>query len=39
MSSEVKSSMPSELKNVNNWTDDMRYWPNIMYGDIYNYLI
>ena len=21
------------------WIDDMRRWPNVMYGDIYNYLI
>ncbi|CAG2214421.1 PLG [Mytilus edulis] len=35
----VKRSMPSELNNVTEWIDDRRKWPNIMYGDIFNYLI
>ncbi|XP_071144096.1 uncharacterized protein [Mytilus edulis] len=39
MTTQVKRSMPSELNNVTEWIDDMRKWPNIMYGDIFNYLI
>ena len=43
MSSEVKhcvkSSMPAIFKEIKDWNDDMRSWPNLMYGDIYNYLI
>jgi hypothetical protein len=25
--------------NIHNWLDDMKQWPSITYGDIYNYLI
>lgn len=39
MSIEVKKSMPQVYRKVTEWTDDMRKWPNVMYGDIYNYLI
>ncbi|XP_076103709.1 uncharacterized protein LOC143072585 [Mytilus galloprovincialis] len=35
----VKSSMPDIFKEIKDWNDDMRSWPNLMYGDIYNYLI
>ncbi|VDI50461.1 Hypothetical predicted protein [Mytilus galloprovincialis] len=31
--------MPDIFKEIKDWNDDMRSWPNLMYGDIYNYLI
>ena len=39
MSFEVKLSMPKEFNDIKEWKDDMRSWPNILYGDIYNYLL
>ena len=39
MASEAKSSIPKLFSEITEWIDDMRSWPNLMYGDIYNYLI
>ena len=39
MASETKSSIPKLFCEITEWIDDMRSWPNLMYGDIYNYLI
>ena len=39
MASEAKSSIPKLFNEITEWIDDMRSWPNLMYGDIYNYLI
>ena len=25
--------------SIRNWSDDVKQWPSILYGDIYNYLI
>jgi len=30
---------PPGLEAISIWTDDMRMWPNVMYGDVYNFLI
>jgi hypothetical protein len=38
MASEAKSSIPKLFSEITEWID-MRSWPNLMYGDIYNYLI
>ncbi|XP_041360667.1 uncharacterized protein LOC121376924 [Gigantopelta aegis] len=29
----------SDASSITSWTDDLREWPNVMYGDIYNYFI
>ena len=41
MTSTIKETIPSVTpKDVKNeWIDDMRDWPDIQYGDIYNYLV
>ena len=39
MASEAKSSIPKLFCEITEWIDDMRSWPNLMYGDIYNYII
>ena len=39
MASGAKSSIPKLFSEITEWIDDMRSWPNLMYGDIYNYLI
>ena len=36
MASEAKSSIPKLFSEITEWIDDMRSWPNLMYGDIYN---
>ncbi|VDI48025.1 Hypothetical predicted protein [Mytilus galloprovincialis] len=30
---------PPGLDKITTWADDMRVWPNVMYGDVYNFLI
>ena len=35
----MSDNTPPGLDKINLWTDDMRIWPNVMYGDVFNYLI
>ena len=30
---------PPGLEAISVWANDMRIWPNVMYGDVYNFLI
>lgn len=39
MDSTSNNSKPPDVDKITAWVDDMRCWPNVMYGDIYNYLI
>ncbi|CAC5420784.1 unnamed protein product [Mytilus coruscus] len=35
----AKEWKPPGVDKVKTWIDDMRVWPNMMYGDIYNFLV
>ena len=39
MSTNLNTSKPPDVDKISTWIDDMRSWPNVMYDDIYNYLI
>ncbi|XP_033759579.1 uncharacterized protein LOC117341823 [Pecten maximus] len=40
LSKQLKPSIyRPELVKVSDWRDDMREWPEVLYGDIYNYLV
>ncbi|CAC5404840.1 unnamed protein product [Mytilus coruscus] len=39
MSIVAKEWKPPGVDKVKTWIDDMRVWPNMMYGDIYNFLV
>ncbi|VDI72302.1 Hypothetical predicted protein [Mytilus galloprovincialis] len=39
MSTVAKEWKPPGVDKVKTWIDDMRVWPNMMYGDIYNFLV
>jgi len=39
MSTNLNTSKSPDIDKISTWIDDMRSWPNVMHGDIYNYLI
>ena len=39
MTTNLKTLKPPDIDKIPTWIDGMRSWPNVMYGDIYNYLI